>query len=66
MLKQTKINPEDFKLLLSLLRCEVARNERNPTTYYSNLVRRAIEIVSENVSEEAPPVESERRFSFYS
>ena len=62
----TKINPEDFALLLSLLKGEVARNEKNPTTYYSNLIRRAIEIVSEHVCEDAPPVESERRFSFYS
>ena len=55
---KSAISPEDYKTLQSLLKCEIARNMRNPTTYYSNLFQRALDIVSENISEEAEPVES--------
>lgn len=59
------ISPEDYKILQSLLKSEIARNMRNPTTYYSNLFQRALDIVAEHISEDADPVESEKRFSAY-
>ena len=59
------ILPEDYKMLKSLLTSEINRNLRNPTTYYSNLFQRALDIVTEHISEDAPSVESERRFSIY-
>ena len=59
------ILPEDYKMLKSLLTSEIARNLRNPTTYYSNLFQRALDIVTEHVSEDAIPVEFEKRFSMY-
>lgn len=58
------VTPEDFKILKSLLECEVARNERNPTTYYSNLFRRALEIVTVHVTERTDPVESAPKITY--
>ena len=56
----TNITPEDFKVLESLIKCEIARNWRNPTSYYSNLSQRALDIAAEHTSEDAEPVESYR------
>ena len=52
------ITPTDFAVLQSLLKCEIARYWKNPTTYYSNLYQRAFEIILEHVSETAKPVEN--------
>ena len=57
------ISPDDYKILQSLLKSEIARNMRNPTTYYSNLFQRALDIVAEHISENANPVESEKNYS---
>lgn len=52
------ISPEDYKVLQVLLKSEIARYMRNPTTYYSNLFQLALDIVTEHISETATPVES--------
>lgn len=52
------ITPDDFAILRSLLQNEIARNERNTTTYYCNLFQRALDIVSEHVTPDADPVTS--------
>lgn len=57
------ITPEDYKILQSLLKSEIARNMRNPTTYYSNLFQRALDIVTENISDDANQVASEKNYS---
>ena len=56
----TTITPEDFKILESLIKSEIARNWRNPTSYCSNIFQRALDIAAEHISEDAEPVESYR------
>lgn len=60
MTKETSIHPEDFKLLKSILGCEIGRNARNPTNLFINLLERGLRIISEHVSEDAPRVKEER------
>lgn len=59
------ISPHDYEGLKSILGVEINRYSRNPTTYDSNLIRRALEIVSEHISDDAQPVISEKKFSMY-
>ena len=54
------IKLEDFVLLESLMKSEIARNLRNPTDYYANLFMRGLEIIAEHVSENADPVENNK------
>lgn len=61
----TTITPADFAILKSLLNSEIARNNKNPTSYYSNLFQRALDIVSEHIDNHAKRVESEKVYHGY-
>ena len=56
------ISQKDYKILESILKIEINRNSRNPTTYFSNLIQRALDIVAENISEDSIPVKSEKSY----
>ena len=59
------ISSTDYAHLKELLVVAVNRYSRNPTTYHSNLLQRALDIVAEHISDDAEPVESERRFPIF-
>ena len=61
----SSILQKDYDNLKSILGVEINRYSRNPTTYDSNLIRRALDIVTEHISEDALPVTSEKRFSSF-
>lgn len=56
------ITQADYDMLRQLMLIEGCRYERNPTTYFTNLFRRGMEIISEHIAEDAEPVDSEKRF----
>jgi hypothetical protein len=56
------IKLEDFALLESLMKSEIARNLRNPTDYCANLFKRGLEIIAEHISESADPIESNKTY----
>ena len=62
---KSTISPKDYKMLESLLKIEISRYSRNPTTYHSNLFQRALDIVAEHISEDAEQVESEKSYFRY-
>lgn len=47
------VTAEDAKVIQQLLRIDANRYRKNPTTYFSNLLELAADIIEEHISEDA-------------
>lgn len=57
------VTEEDAKVIQQLLQIDANRYRRNPTTYFSDLLELAADIIAEHISEDADPIIPEKRLT---